>query len=586
MSKSDLRAEIGRLRHGLGKLSAPPPPPPPDPEPGTTRDSAGVDDPMQSWIDGVKSPDDTPSAGPFPPAEESPAAVSVPVPAGMPRGAASMLSGSSSDSSSCFDQLLSWRSCHPTFLQRNPASPTLRGRLTLPSAPLDAYGTSTDLDMWTQIGWTRAHIRHLFDVLITWDNVSFCILRKKEFLQDYETGSSRFCSRALVHAALAVATRLLNETKEDAHVLPSGWLGSKYFLRKADTLLREQGSSDSLPDIQSLGILALCHIRNGQEKEARRCAELCSSRIRSLCLRESSVDSLDADYLKVRATTYCGAISLLRMLNLTTGALFNEAEQSLEDSFILDQLPDTGAGADAASPVAANDVALSLQIANPQVLVVKMFQLTEWVYKVVVAHQRASHSNESIQEDILETYTKCLGWYRDVFELIGNGGSRSPFILFVHMYYHFCLLCAFRPFVGYNFTDTDIQPHDMCIQAVQSILALAQSYDDLFTLRRVSALIPYFVCASGLFSLAIEDSRSDTDFSHIPPRDAGDSQASCPTAPGSSPLPTSRIRVSSVVQARILLSKMGESHPAATMATEKLKESLTSWHQSRGSSNT
>ncbi|EGX91398.1 Fungal transcriptional regulatory protein [Cordyceps militaris CM01] len=528
VSKSDLRAEIGRLRHGLGKLSAPPPPPPPDPEPGTTRDSAGVDDPMQSWIDGVKSPDDTPSAGPFPPRKS-------------PRQPFR-----SSDSSSCFDQLLSWRSCHPTFLQRNPASPTLRGRLTLPSAPLDAYGTSTDLDMWTQIGWTRAHIRHLFDVLITWDNVSFCILRKKEFLQDYETGSSRFCSRALVHAALAVATRLLNETKEDAHVLPSGWLGSKYFLRKADTLLREQGSSDSLPDIQSL----------------------------------------DADYLKVRATTYCGAISLLRMLNLTTGALFNEAEQSLEDSFILDQLPDTGAGADAASPVAANDVALSLQIANPQVLVVKMFQLTEWVYKVVVAHQRASHSNESIQEDILETYTKCLGWYRDVFELIGNGGSRSPFILFVHMYYHFCLLCAFRPFVGYNFTDTDIQPHDMCIQAVQSILALAQSYDDLFTLRRVSALIPYFVCASGLFSLAIEDSRSDTDFSHIPPRDAGDSQASCPTAPGSSPLPTSRIRVSSVVQARILLSKMGESHPAATMATEKLKESLTSWHQSRGSSNT
>ncbi len=154
------------------------------------------------------------------------------------------------------------------------------------------------------------------------------------------------------------------------------------------------------------------------------------------------------------------------------------------------------------------------------------------------------------------------------------------------MYYHFCLLCAFRPFVGTRFTDTEIQPHEMCTQAVQSILGLAQSYDDLFTLRRVSALIPYFVCASGLFSLAIEDSGSNTDFVYLGPREAvgpQDSQSPEVNEAGWSPATTtssSRIKVSAVVQARLLLSKMGESHPAAAIAAEKLKESLHTWRRS------
>ncbi|KAM3522943.1 hypothetical protein NHJ13051_005403 [Beauveria bassiana] len=207
-----------------------------------------------------------------------------------------------------------------------------------------------------------------------------------------------------------------------------------------------------------------------------------------------------------------------------------------------------------------------------------MFQLTEWVYKVIVAHQKDSLSN---QGKVLATYTKCLGWYRDVFELVGDGGSRSPFILFIHMYYHFCLLCAFRPFIGCNFTDTKSQPHEMCGQAVQSILALAQSYDDLFTLRRVSALIPYFVCASGLFSLAIEDSGSKMDFIHLRPQGAVISDIPPPLLTNlgepASETSLSRVRVSTVVQARLLLSKMGESHPAAALAAAKLRESSQSW---------
>ncbi|KAM3541266.1 hypothetical protein ARSEF1564_005827 [Beauveria bassiana] len=408
LSKGDLRAEIGRLRQGIDKSTSS--------RGQDPRNDSGADESaLLSWIKEVKSPEDGPSGSLS--AGDAKAFSGDSAPGGA--CASPILTSTSVSSSSCFEQLLSWRSCHPTFDQRNQETSNSTRRagreLILPSAPLDAYGKSTDMDPWTQVGWTRAHIRHLFDVLVTWDSISLCILSKKQFLQDYET---------------------------------------------------------------------------------------------------------DLTY----------------------------------------------------------DTAMTFQLANPQILFVKMFQLTEWVYKVIVAHQKDSLSN---QGKVLATYTKCLGWYRDVFELVGDGGSRSPFILFIHMYYHFCLLCAFRPFIGCNFTDTESQPHEMCGQAVQSILALAQSYDDLFTLRRVSALIPYFVCASGLFSLAIEDSGSKMDFIHLRPQGAVISEIPPPLLTNlgepASETSLSRVRVSTVVQARLLLSKMGESHPAAALAAAKLIESSQSW---------
>ncbi|KAF1739611.1 Conidial development protein fluffy [Beauveria bassiana] len=272
LSKSELPAEIGRLRQRLEDAKSQRAQD--QGSSATTNDSAA----LQRCIDAVKWSNLEKGSFVLPGGDR-----------------AAFSSGSMSErtpltASSCFDQLLSWRSCHPTFQQSNASrstswSPSYR-ELSLPLAPLDAYATLAQTDRWTQVGWTCAHIRHLFDVVFTWDCVSFYILRKNEFLQDYDAGSSRFCSSALVHALLALSTRLANEIELDSYILPSGWLGSKYFLRKAKALLLEQGSGQSLPDIQSLGILALYHLRCGPENEARELAELCTAGIRSLCLRE------------------------------------------------------------------------------------------------------------------------------------------------------------------------------------------------------------------------------------------------------------------------------------------------------------
>lgn len=83
------------------------------------------------------------------------------------------------------------------------------------------------------------------------------------------------------------------------------------------------------------------------------------------------------------------------------------------------------------------------------------------------------------------------------------------------MYYQFCLLALLRPFIGRVPNDSPIRPSEICTQAVQSILSLAQSYESLFTLRRVSGFFPYFVLASGLFSRVLEDNGLPMDATYL-----------------------------------------------------------------------
>ncbi|KAK3389821.1 nitrate assimilation regulatory protein nirA [Podospora didyma] len=512
-------------------------------------------------------------------------------------------------SQQCFGQLLSWRLCRPPPPPTDAyiAAKTPPTVLSLPLIPLDAHSPPLQphVDTWTRTGWTRAHIRHLVDALLTWDFLPFCLFSKDLFLQDYHTESTQFCSAGLVHAVLALATRLINEADDDdAGLLPSGWLGSNLFFDAAAAMVLDTGPVHSLPDIQAVGVLALYHIRCGREAEAQKLTEIFVSRITVLCQRDAPFagNGEDEQYARSRATTYCGAITLARMLSMATGQLFNNPHDATHSELLcLDQ---TFQSSEDHKSERSAVKAYNTQLL--QAITTKIYQLTEWVYNIIVSAQSDTGTGtDTAPRAMVSVYTQCLGWYEEFFALLQSNGSRTPLLLFVHMYYHFCLFCAFRPFISlYSLPDSDIRPQEICTQAAQSILALAQSYDDLFTLRRVSGAMPYFVCASGLFNLALEDSgnssvdsldrhrrhqssqqssvRGDDEDSPMtnysygtksePPeqqfRDMSVSSEATNTT-SQSPLKTSAAR-----HAQLLLAKMGSTHPAARIASRVLRDMI------------
>lgn len=213
---------------------------------------------------------------------------------------------------SCFQQLRSWKFCPPGLGEKRLLGDLDESSiLTLPPRPLDAYKSQAHEDKWTRIGWTKAHIHHLMDAVFTWDYLPFSLFCHDLFIRDFYENSNRFCSSALVCAVLALASRVVNEEKDDLKILPSGWVGSKAFFGKAKDAL-QTASPRNIADIQAIGIISLYHLRCGEEVEALERAETFVSRVEELRKHKELRRKSEEQYTRVRDVTYCGAVSLYR----------------------------------------------------------------------------------------------------------------------------------------------------------------------------------------------------------------------------------------------------------------------------------
>ncbi|KAM4063580.1 hypothetical protein HRG_014031 [Hirsutella rhossiliensis] len=259
---------------------------------------------------------------------------------------------------------------------------------------------------------------------------------KDPFFRDYCSGSSRYCSSALVNALIALATRVVHEISDEA---------------------------------ESPGLASIW------------------------------------------ATSYRGAVSLIRILRLTTGQVFTMSTSCKlqDDSIFLDQ---SACGAEylfggQCGSGTTPDPALKArgsQLRNLQLIPARVFQLTEWVYKLLSSATHTPNGRFDTAE-VMAVYTECLDWYEGFFSLPKTGGSDTPFVLFIYMYYQFCLLCLFRPLANLVLADSDVRPREICLQAADSILTLSQSYSRLFTLRRVSPFVPYFLSLATISDVSSVD---------------------------------------------------------------------------------
>ncbi|PHH76756.1 hypothetical protein CDD80_1242 [Ophiocordyceps camponoti-rufipedis] len=363
---------------------------------------------------------------------------------------------------------------------RSPSGPA-ESEASTPSVLARSPRGPDDVDIWTRTGWTVAAVRKLLDDLHTWDYFPYCLLQRDLFLRDYHTGSTRFCSSALVNALLALATRVVNEGS-DLDSRPSS-SRSRAFADEAESLVQHGDSPlTSLPQVQAFGILSLYRASRGDENGAQKLAELFATHAADLCIR---TDETDNELRKARTKTYCGAVSLIRQIRPRVQAMLHRRWKRCYSS--------------------SNTAADVLDSRTLQLLPVKLFQLTEWVYKLLST--AVSRDDGFDTRDLFAVYTKCLRWYEGIFSL-RREGSDTPFVLFVHMYYQYCLLSLFRPFTHRFLSDSDIQPREIYLQAANSIIELAKSYKNLFSLRRVCSFIPCFVYAVGIAGFPLPSPRA------------------------------------------------------------------------------
>jgi hypothetical protein len=65
---------------------------------------------------------------------------------------------------------------------------------------------------------------------------------------------------------------------------------------------------------------------------------------------------------------------------------------------------------------------------NAQLIAANLFQLTEWVYNIILAAEVDIHA---ASQEVTAVYQRCLRWYREFFGVLAPEGGRTPFVLLV-----------------------------------------------------------------------------------------------------------------------------------------------------------
>ncbi|KAB5581223.1 hypothetical protein GE09DRAFT_465569 [Coniochaeta sp. 2T2.1] len=129
-----------------------------------------------------------------------------------------------------------------------------------------------------------------------------------------------------------------------------------------------------------------------------------------------------------------------------------------------------------------------------------VFDQTEYVHSFLALTRKKGKN--ATKEQLPFVFDRCLLSYDTVMVFLKGEIKTSPDIIFTHAYFQFCLLALCRPFVEYSLDVGGVSPREICVEVLQTILDLTESYAKLFTLRQTPCFIPYFVFAAGLTRIA------------------------------------------------------------------------------------
>ncbi|KAJ9133980.1 Transcription factor [Pleurostoma richardsiae] len=358
----------------------------------------------------------------------------------------------------------------------------------------DWVDSTTKVGNWTAITNDDHLIRQLLSFYFSWEHSVFALLCKEPFQNDFENGRQRYCSSALVNAILAFACRFLDFST--SVVIDTNGLADRFF-EESRRLIALEEDKTSLTRIQAIALLSLREATQGRETEsrvlARECAEL-AARVTQGRVKEEAGDD---EYLKVKATTICGALSLYRMLSLVKASSaflpMNFDERGTGDS-----IPDD-------TPLNLLDdlqVAFSTHLPGCEPSSKLMFELTDLAYTSLF--ELFIRKRPIKGEDLMAAYTKYLSWYDSTFQTLRPEVACTPAVLFLHIYFQFCLMLLFRPFVQFNIIGSDFSTRAVCLEAAQAISTLTSSYSRLFTLRRAPCFLPCFVMVATMAQVSPE----------------------------------------------------------------------------------
>ncbi|KGQ02685.1 hypothetical protein BBAD15_g12097 [Beauveria bassiana D1-5] len=307
--------------------------------------------------------------------------------------------------------------------------------------------------------------------------------------RDFGIGHGLYCSTALIDSLLALGTLLAKDnaslaTKSGARRnLQDDDLGQAFAREAISALYNGTGLPRRIADIQALGILSLYCLGCNKLNDGKGFAADFGAAIIEQWHTEQPIESncLCFPDRQVHANICCAAVSSNRVLYLISDYNKTLSEYArgagkltiIDDAFFRRDLRSTPD--------------------NPRVIAAKLFQLTEWTYAARSAAEKTTF------RQAVHVYQQVLTWYASFFQYTNVCGDRHmPLILFVHTYYHFCVLCVLTPYIlqGAPIAIDGTLPELVCKQAASSIRELVKSYSQFCINGKLLDFMPLFKYAA------------------------------------------------------------------------------------------
>lgn len=120
---------------------------------------------------------------------------------------------------------------------------------------------------WTTVSANEHFVDHVMALYFCWEYPTFASLNKEYFLEDYRSGTTRYCSSLLVNSILALGCRFSNQP--EARLDPNnGNTAGDHFFKEALRLLELEHDRHSLTTIQALGLMSLREASCGRSSES------------------------------------------------------------------------------------------------------------------------------------------------------------------------------------------------------------------------------------------------------------------------------------------------------------------------------
>ncbi|KAJ3483935.1 hypothetical protein NLG97_g7181 [Lecanicillium saksenae] len=323
---------------------------------------------------------------------------------------------------------------------------------------------------FTLVDWPQARLLRVLDDILQWDCIAFCLIDKERFKTDFQTGSTTYCSPILVDALLALSAIVFRhniidevanrETGKPAWDIFSATLANEVI----QALHKGKWLPETMPEIQALGVLALYCACHGWKNESCNFAMDFAEAIGKYCILNANEENTMVNNRRNVASTYCGAISMNRF----------ESTPAADDRITSQDI--TAGAMDVDGNNRCEAQSWTDHLLGPTLVAAELYQLVEQVFKTC-----CGPPHERTFEGATATYIRGLEWYQNFFKHSEAYTGREPLILFVHTYYHFCILSLFAPFM----TDMTLVGHGgsppgkICEEAANIILRLMTHHDSL-----------------------------------------------------------------------------------------------------------